>query len=105
MVKVHKLSADFNIVEIRESFMRQFSTPQLDLVMDTEENSDENQSFVKKTQISLTRSPVFGARSGGHVEKQLGISSVIRFVSLALIGRYMSLEHSCLSLYCKQSLT
>ncbi|XP_053403059.1 sodium leak channel NALCN-like [Mercenaria mercenaria] len=78
MVRVNKLSADFNIVEVRESFMRQFSTPQLDLVMDTEENADENQSFVKKTPISLVKSPNLGARSGGHIEKQMGISAVIR---------------------------
>lgn len=78
MVRVNKLSADFNIVEIRESFMRQFSTPQLDLVMDTEENVEENQSFVKKTPVSLVRSPNLGTRSGGPVEKQIGISAVIR---------------------------
>ncbi|KAL4219841.1 hypothetical protein ACF0H5_020252 [Mactra antiquata] len=78
MVKVHKLNADFNIVEIRESFMRQFSTPQLDLVIDTEENNEDNQCFVKKTPICLIRSPKFDARSGGHIEKQLGISGVIR---------------------------
>ncbi|WAR27871.1 NALCN-like protein [Mya arenaria] len=78
MVKIHKLSGDFNVAEIRESFMRQFSTPQLDLIMDTDDSGEEGQSFLKCPPVSLVKSPTVGTRSGGHVEKQLAVAAVIR---------------------------
>jgi len=81
MVRVNKLAGDFNVAEIRESFMRQFSTPQLDLIMDTEDNMGERQAFLKKPPINLVKSPNFGVRSGGYMEKQLGVSNLIRYES------------------------
>ena len=77
MVRVHKIMGDFSLAQIRESFMRQFSTPQLNLVMDTQESTEE-QSYIKTPQVCLVRSPEFGTRSGGYIEKQVGVSSVIR---------------------------
>lgn len=79
MVRVNKLAGDFNVAEIRESFMRQFSTPQLDLIMDTDDNMEERQSFLKKPPINLVKSPNMGVRSGGYMEKQLGIANMIRY--------------------------
>lgn len=84
MVRVSKLAGDFNVAEIRESFMRQFGTLQLDLVMDTEDNMEQRQSFVKKAPLNLVKSPQIGVRSGGYMEKQLGIANVIRCKSFVI---------------------
>ncbi|XP_052214873.1 sodium leak channel NALCN-like isoform X2 [Dreissena polymorpha] len=78
MVRIHKLAGDFSVAAIRESFMRQFSTPQLDLIMDTDEGTEEGQSFLKGPPVALVRPPALVARSGGYVEKQAGVTMVIR---------------------------
>lgn len=81
MVKIHKLTGDFNVAEIRESFMRQFITPQLDLIIDTDEGVEEGQSFLRRPHVNLVRCSTLGTRSGGTTEKQLGVAAVIRFVN------------------------
>ena len=78
MVRLHKCTSDFDIADIRDSFMRQYCTPQLNLVMDTAENNDENQLYLKTLPVSLVKSPKHGGRSGGIVEKHTGVSAVIR---------------------------
>ncbi|KAK3584758.1 hypothetical protein CHS0354_002278 [Potamilus streckersoni] len=78
MVKLNKLPGEFDISDVRESFIRQFSTPQLNLVMDTQETQEESNPYLKPSPVSLIQSPKFGVRSGGSVEKKSGIASIIR---------------------------
>ena len=80
MVKLHKVSGEFDIADIRDSFMRQYCTPQLNLVLDTAENNEENQMYLKTLPINLVKSPKHGGRSGGMVEKNTGVAAVIRLV-------------------------
>ena len=80
MVRLHKVTGEFDIADIRESFMRQYCTAQLNLVLDTTENNEDNQSYMKTVPINLVKSLTHGGRSGGMVEKNTGVSAVIRFV-------------------------
>lgn len=96
MVRLHKCSGDFDIADIRDSFMRQYCTPQLNLVMDTAENTEDNQLFLKTMAISLVKAPKLGGRSGGILEKNTGVSAVIRLVLDQMI------EGSCINLHGKQ---
>ena len=80
MVRLHKCTSDFDIADVRESFMRQYCTAQLNLVMDTVENNEDNQLYMKTLPVSLVKSPKHCGRSGGVVEKNSGVSAVIRLV-------------------------
>ena len=78
MVRLHKVTGEFDIADIRDSFMRQYCTPQLNLVLDTAENNEDGQSYMKTVPINLVKSLTHCGRSGGLVEKNTGVAAVIR---------------------------
>lgn len=81
MVRVHKMSSDFDIADVRESFMRQFQTHQnsLNLVVDTQDNDHQVSSCLKAAHLHLIKSPTHETRSGGVVEKKSGIFTIVRW--------------------------
>ncbi|XP_046577854.1 LOW QUALITY PROTEIN: sodium leak channel non-selective protein-like [Haliotis rubra] len=80
MVRVHKMSNDFDIADVRESFMRQFQTNQnsLNLVVDTQDHDHQVSSCLKAAHLHLIKSPTHETRSGGVVEKKSGIFTIVR---------------------------
>ena len=79
MVKLYKLIGDFNIAEVRESFMRQFTNPEINLTVDMQESNDETTALMKSVPVRLVRSEIMSPKSGGVVEKRSGISNIVRY--------------------------
>ena len=78
MVHLYKLTGDFNIADIRESFMRQFTGAELNLSVDLQENQDETTPIIKSTPLRLVKCQTQGSKCGGEVEKKSGISTIVR---------------------------
>jgi len=79
MVYIHKLKTDFNISDIRESFIRQFVGQELNLAVDMQENPDEATLIIKSTPLRLVKHQTQGSKSGGVLEKRSGISTIVRY--------------------------
>ena len=78
MVYLYKIPSDFSLSQVRESFMRQFSTPEVNLTVDIQEISEENTTLVKISLVKLVRQEVMGSKSGGAMEKRSGITLIVR---------------------------
>ncbi|XP_078311873.1 sodium leak channel NALCN-like isoform X2 [Crassostrea virginica] len=78
MVYLYKIPSDFSLSQVRESFMRQFSTPEVNLTVDIQEISEENTTLVKISPVKLVRQEVMGSKSGGAMEKRSGITLIVR---------------------------
>ncbi|XP_021355108.1 sodium leak channel non-selective protein-like isoform X2 [Mizuhopecten yessoensis] len=78
MVHLTKLTGDFSISDIRESFMRQFMGQELNLTVDIQEHQEETTPFMKSTPLKLVKHSVQGTKSGGVVEKKNGIAMIVR---------------------------
>ncbi|KAJ8310369.1 hypothetical protein KUTeg_012234 [Tegillarca granosa] len=78
MVKLHKISGNFDASDVRESFMRHFMGQELNLTIDINESQEELVPFMKSTSVRLVKCPSQVAKSGGVVEKKSGISSIVR---------------------------
>ncbi|PVD19084.1 hypothetical protein C0Q70_21643 [Pomacea canaliculata] len=79
MVKVYKMPSDFNVSDVRESFIRQFTCPEsgLNLVVDTQNSGPSVSPFLHASHMRLVKSPKHTARCGGAVEKKSGISTIM----------------------------
>ncbi|XP_012934773.1 sodium leak channel non-selective protein [Aplysia californica] len=80
MVKLNKMPGDFDISDIRESFIRQFTgqDSSLNLVMDTQDLPETVSPHLKSAYMRLIKSPAHETRCGGAVEKKTAITSIIR---------------------------
>lgn len=80
MVKVYKMPSDFNVSDVRESFIRQFTCPEsgLNLVVDTQNSGPSVSPFLHASHMRLVKSPKHTARCGGAVEKKSGISTIMQ---------------------------
>ena len=80
MVKLNKIPGDFDISDIRESFIRQFANPDgsLNMMLDTEDLPETMSPELKSAYLRLIRSPLHETRCGGAVEKKTAITSIIR---------------------------
>ncbi|XP_061184372.1 sodium leak channel NALCN-like isoform X2 [Saccostrea echinata] len=78
MVYLYKIPGDFSLSQIRESVMRQFSTPEVNLTVDIQEISEESTTLVKFSPVKLVRQDVSGSKSGGAMEKRSGITLIVR---------------------------
>lgn len=78
MVYLYKIPSDFSMSQVRDSFMRQFSTPEMNLTVDIQEMSEENTTLVKFSPVKLVRQDVVGSKSGGAMEKRSGITLIVR---------------------------
>ncbi|XP_062569236.1 sodium leak channel NALCN-like, partial [Saccostrea cucullata] len=78
MVYLYKIPGDFSLSQIRESVMRQFSTPEVNLTVDIQEMNEESTTLVKFSPVKLVRQDVSGSKSGGAMEKRSGITLIVR---------------------------
>ncbi|GFN75763.1 sodium leak channel non-selective protein-like [Plakobranchus ocellatus] len=82
MVRLSRMPGEFSISDIRESFIRQFTATNLNLVVDTQEQSAGEAATVspqlRSNYLKLTKSPGRDTRSGGAVEKKTAICGIIR---------------------------
>ncbi|ESP00278.1 hypothetical protein LOTGIDRAFT_225940 [Lottia gigantea] len=78
MVKVNKMTSEFNISDIRESFMRQFMELELNLVVDTQDSQDSEPPCIKTSNLPLVKNTTHEVRSGGVIEKKSGITGIVR---------------------------
>ncbi|KAH9490260.1 hypothetical protein Btru_035289, partial [Bulinus truncatus] len=79
MVRLYKMPGEFQISDIRESFIRQFTSPEssLSLVVDAQEQPESVLPELKSSYIKLIKSPMLETRSGGAVEKKTAIVGII----------------------------
>lgn len=78
MVRLNKVPGEFNISDVRDSFMRQFMGPGLNLVLDTQDTNDDIFPYLKSTSMKLVEGHLQGVKSGGMVEKKTSLAAVIR---------------------------
>ncbi|KAK3094316.1 hypothetical protein FSP39_000242 [Pinctada imbricata] len=78
MVRLYKVIGDFEIAEVRDSFMRQFTNPEINLTIDIQENTDDTVVLSKPSPVKLVRIISTAPKSGGVVEKRSGISHIVR---------------------------
>nr|AGC13755.1 LNALCN-EEEE [Lymnaea stagnalis] len=80
MVRLYKMPGEFEISDIRESFIRQFTGPDssLSLVVDTQEQPETVSPELKTAYMKLIKSPMHETRCGGAVEKKTAIIGIIR---------------------------
>lgn len=80
MVRLYKMPSDFDISDIRESFIRQFTglDNSLNLVVDSQEQAEHVSPDLKSTYTKLIKSPMHESRCGGAVEKKTAITGIIR---------------------------
>ncbi|XP_055869131.1 sodium leak channel NALCN-like isoform X2 [Biomphalaria glabrata] len=80
MVRLYKMPGEFQISDIRESFIRQFTSPEgsLSLVVDSQDQPENILPELKSSHIKLIKSPMLETRSGGTVEKKSAIVGIIR---------------------------
>ncbi|KAL8573711.1 hypothetical protein ACOMHN_018986 [Nucella lapillus] len=79
MVKVYKMPSDFDVSDVRESFIRQFISMDgsLNLVVDTQNTSQQVSPYLNASHMRLVKSPKHATRCGGPVEKKNGISIIL----------------------------
>jgi hypothetical protein len=79
MVKVYKMPSDFEVSDVRESFVRQFLCldPALNLVVD-QATGLPAEPYLNANFMHLVKSPHHAMRSGGAVEKKSGISIILQ---------------------------
>ncbi|XP_056005775.1 sodium leak channel NALCN-like isoform X4 [Ostrea edulis] len=78
MVYLYKIPSDFSLSPVRDSFLRHFSTPEMNLTVDIQEITEENTMVVKFSPVKLVRQDVGGSKSGGAMEKRSGITLIVR---------------------------
>ncbi|XP_059160576.1 sodium leak channel NALCN-like isoform X2 [Physella acuta] len=80
MVRLNKMPGDFDISDIRESFIRQFTGQEnsLGLMVDTQEQAENISPELKSAYLKLINSPMHETRCGGTVEKKTAIIGIIR---------------------------
>ena len=80
MVRLNRTPSDFDISDIRESFIRQFTCPEgsFNLMMDADDLPDNLSPHLKSAYMRLIRSPLHETRCGGIVEKKTAITSIIK---------------------------
>lgn len=80
MVRLNKMPGDFDISDIRESFIRQFTghDSSLSLVVDAQEQAETVSPDLKSAYMKLIKSPMHETRCGGAVEKKTAITGIIR---------------------------
>ena len=80
MVKVYKMPSDFEVSDVRESFIRQFTNQDgsLNLMVDTQTSGLPVSSLVNAGHVRLVKSPKHATRCGGAVEKKSGISIILQ---------------------------
>lgn len=74
------MPGDFDISDIRESFIRQFTGQDnsLGLMVDTQEQAENISPELKSAYLKLINSPMHETRCGGTVEKKTAIVGIIR---------------------------
>ncbi|XP_076454223.1 sodium leak channel NALCN-like [Babylonia areolata] len=79
MVKVYKMPSDFDVSDVRESFIRQFTLMDggLNLVVDTQNTAQPLSPYLHTSSMRLVKSPKHAPRCGGPVEKKNGISIIL----------------------------
>ena len=82
MVKVYKMPSDFEVSDVRESFIRQFTgmDPSLNLVVDALNTDQAVSPYLNSTHMRLVKSPTHATRCGGAVEKKSGIATIMQSV-------------------------
>ena len=82
MVKVYKMPSEFEVSDVRESFIRQFTAfdPALNLVVDQTNTGMNVSPYLNSGVMKLVKSPNHATRCGGAVEKKSGISYILQLV-------------------------
>jgi hypothetical protein len=93
MVYLYKIPSDFGLSQVRDSFMRQFSTPEVNLTVDIQEITEENTVVVKFCPVKLVRQDVGGSKSGGAMEKRSGITLIVRYAESVPVKDRLELYH------------
>ena len=80
MVKVYKMPSDFEVSDVRESFVRQFTSldRSLNLMVDTQSSGQHISPVLNSSHMRLVKSPKHGTRCGGAVEKRSSISIILQ---------------------------
>lgn len=80
MVKVYKMPSEFDVSDVRESFIRQFTVPDnmLNLVVDTQNAGPPISPFLQSCFMHLVKSPKHAIRCGGIVEKKNAIALIMQ---------------------------
>ncbi|XP_071140116.1 sodium leak channel NALCN-like isoform X2 [Mytilus edulis] len=78
MVYLYKIPSEFDISDVRESFMRQHIEPEVRLALDIQEHDHDVIPYVKKSPVRLVKHGSHSVKSGGLLEKRSGITSIVR---------------------------
>lgn len=78
MVYLYKIPSEFDISDVRESFMRQHIEPEVRLALDIQEAENDVVPYMKKSPVRLVKIALPSVKSGGLLEKRSGITSIVR---------------------------
>ena len=79
MVHLYKLPGEFDISDVRESFMRQHIEPEVRITLDLHDSEHDMVPYIRKSPVKLVKHAAL-VKSGGLLEKRSGISSIVRYV-------------------------